>query len=76
MYWWKKSRNVYSKRIEVNYMATTGELQAIIEELHLIDVGDAASYLGEEATENAEAVFDAILAQSAQDEMGVSAHME
>jgi hypothetical protein len=30
-------------------MATTGELRAIIEELQLIDVGDAASYLGEEA---------------------------
>jgi hypothetical protein len=30
-------------------MATTGELQAIIEELHLVDVGDAASYFGEEA---------------------------
>ncbi len=29
-------------------MATTGELRAIIEELQLIDVGDAASYLGEE----------------------------
>jgi len=29
-------------------MATTGELQAIIEELQLIDAGDAASYLGEE----------------------------
>ena len=30
-------------------MATTGELRAIIQELHLIDIGDAASYLGEEA---------------------------
>jgi hypothetical protein len=30
-------------------MTTTGELRVIIEELHLIDVGDAASYLGEEA---------------------------
>jgi hypothetical protein len=30
-------------------MATTGELRAIIEELQLVDVGDAASYLGEEA---------------------------
>lgn len=30
-------------------MATTGELRAIIEELHLVDIGDAASYLGEEA---------------------------
>lgn len=29
-------------------MATTGELRAIIEELQLIDIGDAASYLGEE----------------------------
>lgn len=31
-------------------MTTTGELNAIIEELELIDIGDAASYLGEEAT--------------------------
>ena len=30
-------------------MATTGELRAIMQELHLIEVGDAASYLGEEA---------------------------
>lgn len=30
-------------------MTTTGELRAIIEELELVDVGDAASYLGEEA---------------------------
>ena len=29
-------------------MATTGELRAIIEELQLVDIGDAASYLGEE----------------------------
>lgn len=34
---------------EVYLMATTGELRAIIEELQLIDIGDAASYLGEEA---------------------------
>ena len=38
-------------------MATTGELQAIIEELQLIDVGDAASYLGEEALKAGEAPF-------------------
>ncbi len=31
-------------------MATTGELRTIIQELELIYVGDAASYLGEEAT--------------------------
>lgn len=30
-------------------MATTGELRAIIEELELVDIGDAANYLGEEA---------------------------
>ena len=29
-------------------MVTTGELRAIIEELQLVDIGDAASYLGEE----------------------------
>ena len=32
-------------------MTTTGELRAIIEELQLIDIGDATSYLGEEAPE-------------------------
>jgi hypothetical protein len=31
-------------------MATTGELRAIIQELQLVDIGDAADYLGEEAT--------------------------
>ena len=31
-------------------MATTGELRAIIQELQLVDIGDAASYLGEEVT--------------------------
>lgn len=30
-------------------MATTGELRAIIELLELVDIGDAASYLGEES---------------------------
>ena len=30
-------------------MATTGELRAIMLDLHLVDIGDAASYLGEEA---------------------------
>ena len=30
-------------------MTTTGELRAIVEELELVDVGDAVSYLGEEA---------------------------
>jgi hypothetical protein len=29
-------------------MTTTGELSAIVEELELVDIGDAASYLGEE----------------------------
>jgi hypothetical protein len=31
-------------------LATTGELQAIIEELQLVDIGDAADYLGEGST--------------------------
>jgi hypothetical protein len=31
-------------------MATTGELRTIIEDLELVNIGDAASYLGEEAT--------------------------
>ena len=48
MYGSKRSRNTDFFNEEVYYMATTGELRAIIEELQLIDVGDAASYLGEE----------------------------
>jgi len=32
-------------------MTTTGELRAIIEELQLIDIGDATRYLGEEILE-------------------------
>jgi hypothetical protein len=35
-------------------MATTGELRAIIEELQLIDVGEAASFLGEETLTTSE----------------------
>ncbi|WP_069803988.1 hypothetical protein [Thermogemmatispora onikobensis] len=30
-------------------MATTSELKEIVRELELVDIGDAASYLGEEA---------------------------
>jgi hypothetical protein len=37
-------------------MATTGELRAIIQELQLIDIGDAASYLGEEAIVEEESI--------------------
>jgi uncharacterized protein CbrC (UPF0167 family) len=37
-------------------MATTGELRTIIEELELEDVGDAASYLGEEGNSDIEQV--------------------
>src|SRR6266700_2205155 len=40
-------------------MATTGELLAIMQELHLVDVGDAASYLGEEATVEEESLVSA-----------------
>ncbi|MBE3560510.1 MAG: hypothetical protein IMW89_15005 [Ktedonobacteraceae bacterium] len=31
-------------------MATTGELRAIVEELELVDIGDAASLLGDESS--------------------------
>ena len=37
-------------------MATTGELRAIVQELHLVDVGDAESYLGEEVLAEEESV--------------------
>ena len=40
-------------------MATTGELRAIIEELQMIDIGDAASYLGEENVGTEEATVSA-----------------
>ncbi len=41
-------------------MATTGELRAIIELLELVDIGDAASYLGEEATAEIDYSSDAL----------------
>jgi hypothetical protein len=37
-------------------MATSGELRAIIEELQLVDIGDAASYLGEEMVEEEDSI--------------------
>jgi hypothetical protein len=37
-------------------MTTTKELYAIVEELELIDIGDAASYLGEDPTLDEEEV--------------------
>jgi hypothetical protein len=40
-------------------MATTGELRAIIEELQMVDIGDAASYLGEENVGTEEATVPA-----------------
>jgi hypothetical protein len=48
-------------------MATTGELRAIIEELQLIDVGDAASYLGEEALKAGETHFSGLQQEGAPD---------
>jgi len=36
------------------FMTTTGELRTIVKELHLVDVGDAESYLGEETLEGEE----------------------
>ena len=44
---WKQMKTYWIGAILI--MATTGELRAIIQELHLVDIGDAASYLGEEA---------------------------
>jgi hypothetical protein len=38
-------------------MATTGELRAIIEALQLVDIGDAASYLGEEDVRGGDALM-------------------
>ena len=37
-------------------MATTRELRAIIEELQLVEIGEAASYLGEEIIVEEEAI--------------------
>jgi hypothetical protein len=39
-------------------MATTGELLTIVEELELVDIGDAASYLGEEPGEMEETLHE------------------
>jgi hypothetical protein len=39
-------------------MTTTGELRNIIENLELVDIGDAAIYLGEEASEDDVQAFE------------------
>jgi len=52
-------------------MTTTGELWAIMQELHLVDIGDAASYLGEEATVEAESPASVQLAPALISEAGV-----
>ena len=44
-------------------MTTTGELRAIIQELHLVDVGDAESYLGEEGEETMEGEESIVLVE-------------
>jgi hypothetical protein len=41
-------------------MATTSELRAIVEELELVDIGDAASYLGEETEETEKALCEGV----------------
>ena len=52
-------------------MTTTGELHAIIEELELEDIGDAASYLGEEgAVEEESASSERIALLSCCDTLG------
>jgi hypothetical protein len=52
-------------------MTTTGELHAIIEELELVDIGDAASYLGEEGSmEEESASSEGIALLSCHDTMG------
>jgi hypothetical protein len=45
-----RTTHVRINRMGVRAMATTGELRSIIEDLELVDIGDAASYLGEDAT--------------------------
>jgi hypothetical protein len=42
------TEHVISMKWGIYQLATTGELRAIIEALELVDIGDAASYLGEE----------------------------
>ncbi len=48
-------------------MTTTKELRAIIEELELIDIGDAASYLGEELAIEEQASLSPVTALSLDD---------
>jgi len=38
-------------------MTTTGELRNIIEELELVDIGDAAIYLGEDSADDPIQIF-------------------
>ena len=44
-----RAEHTFLMSLGVYTMATTGELRAIIEELELVDIGEATSYLGEEA---------------------------
>lgn len=58
-------------------MATTGELRMIIQELQLVDIGDAASYLGEEAKvveESSVSVQSATLSIAAETALLVTYH--
>ena len=48
-------QQIFKKSGVLFIMTTTGELRAIIEELQLVDIGDAASYLGEEVVVDDEA---------------------
>ena len=48
-------------------MTTTGELRNIIENLELVDIGDAAIYLGEEASEDDVQAFGQTALLSIQD---------
>src|SRR5260370_33248848 len=58
MYDWKwvdLNTSLYMNE-EKFFMATTGELRAIIEELQMVHISDDASYLGEEVTDSEEAL--------------------
>lgn len=55
-------------------MTTTGELRAIIENLELVDIGDAANYLGEEVLEDDVQTFEQTALLSAHDTADLAAN--
>jgi hypothetical protein len=75
MYGWKRTTSQKARLNRGYYtMTTTGELRAIVEELELVDIGDAATYLGEESAEDDLSSFEQSTSSAAGCTEGLFAH--